>query len=314
MHSSIQRAKGGDKAVTRARDLLDIPLVCFARCATPRTIHSSGRVVSVRRFLLVSDFDQTLSFNDSGLVLAEMLGIRDFEERVNGLSRLNLVQSGAELAYLMRHDPEFRRIRRADLVEAGRRVRLKRNIGPLIQLLKHGIDGYTFDFHVVSAAPEEVVHSALDGLIPPSHIVGTRFGYDKVTGETDAILSVSAGYGKVAALDALHTSVGVPAECTVYVGDGTSDIHAMLHVNRQGGLTIAVSQTRHIAQVARRTVLSDDALSVAIPILEELVGCSSADIRALFDRNGFVIQEWDKVRTDWLTIRAAGAEAVEVAA
>ena len=26
-------------------------------------------------YLLVSDFDQTLSFNDSGLVLAEMLGI-----------------------------------------------------------------------------------------------------------------------------------------------------------------------------------------------------------------------------------------------
>ena len=271
--------------------------------------------MSVRRFLLVSDFDQTLSFNDSGHVLAEMIGIRDFEARVRGLSRLNLVQPGAELTYLLRHDPEFRRVRRADLVEAGRRVRLKRNIGPLIRLLQRGIEGYSFDVHVVSAAPEEVVHSALEGLIAPSHIVGTRLGYDRASGEIDAILGVSAGYGKVAALDALHASIGVPAECTVYVGDGTSDIHAMLHVNRVGGLTIAVSQTRHIAQVARRTVLSDDALSVAIPILEELAGWGAADIRALFDRNGFLIQEWDKVRTDWLTIRAAGeATPVEVAA
>jgi predicted HAD superfamily phosphohydrolase len=27
----------------------------------------------------------------------------------------------------------------------------------------------------------------------------------------------------------------------VYVGDGSSDVHVMLHVNRLGGLTIAVS-------------------------------------------------------------------------
>jgi 2-hydroxy-3-keto-5-methylthiopentenyl-1-phosphate phosphatase len=267
-----------------------------------------------RRYLFVSDFDQTLSFNDSGNVLAEMLGIPDFEDRVRGLSRLNLVQSGAELAYLIRHDPEFRRVRRADLYEAGRRVRLKRNIAPLIQLLAQGIDGFTFDFYVVSAAPEEVVHAALDGLIPPSRIVGTRFGYDRASGEIDAILSVSAGYGKVAALETLHASVGVPAERTVYVGDGTSDIHAMLHVNRVGGLTIAVSQTRHIAQVAQRTVLSDDALSVAIPILEELAGYGPEDIRALFDRQGFLIQEWDKVRTDWLTIRTAAAGDAVIAA
>jgi len=49
-------------------------------------------------YLLVSDFDQTLSFNDSGLVLAEMLGIPDFQEKVANLSRLNLVQSGAPAA------------------------------------------------------------------------------------------------------------------------------------------------------------------------------------------------------------------------
>jgi len=49
-----------------------------------------------KHFLLVSDFDRTLSFNDSGHVLSEMLGISTVAEKVAGLSQLNLVQSGAE--------------------------------------------------------------------------------------------------------------------------------------------------------------------------------------------------------------------------
>lgn len=74
-----------------------------------------------RHYLLASDFDQTLSFNDSGIVLSEMLGISTFRERVASLSRLNLVQQGAELAYLLAHDPEYRRVTRNDLLEVGRR-------------------------------------------------------------------------------------------------------------------------------------------------------------------------------------------------
>ena len=265
-----------------------------------------------KHYLLVSDFDQTLSFNDSGIVLSELLGIAGFEQKVAGLSRLNLVQQGAELAYLIRHDPDFRRVRQSDLVEVGRQVRLKRNIGSLLQLLASGIDGYTFDFYVVSAAPEEVVLSALEGLVPASHILGTRFGYDGGSGEIDSIVQVTAGYGKVAALDELRAKLGVPGERSVYVGDGTSDIHAMLHVNRLNGLTIAVSQARNITQVAKRTVLSDDALSVAIPILEEIAGYEPDEIKSVFDRAGFMIQEWDKVRTDWLTIREIGSETESV--
>src|SRR5438046_8719273 len=99
-------------------------------------------------YLLVSDFDQTLSFNDSGLVLAEMLGISDFQERVANLSRLNLVQAGAELTYLLRHDAEFRRVRQGDLVEVGRRLRVKRNLALLADFLKDGVQGLRFDFHV----------------------------------------------------------------------------------------------------------------------------------------------------------------------
>src|SRR6266498_1265166 len=83
---------------------------------------------SPRQYLIASDFDQTLSFNDSGHVLAELAGITDYPQRIAGLSRSNLVHQGAELAYLLRHDPDFRGIRREHLVEAGRRVRLKEDI------------------------------------------------------------------------------------------------------------------------------------------------------------------------------------------
>ena len=261
-------------------------------------------------YLLVSDFDQTLSFNDSGLVLAEMLGIPDFQEKVANLSRLNLVQSGAELTYLLRHDPDFRRVREDDLAEVGRQIRLKRNIALLAEFLKDGIDGFRFDFYVVSAAPWLVVHSALQGLVPPDHIIGAHFEFSAETGEVESIIQVPAGYGKVAAVDSLRLRLGVPSDRVVYVGDGSSDIHVMLHVNRGEGLTIAASEARHIAQIARRTVISDDALSVLIPILEELCGYDPSQIRLVFEEQGLLIQEWDRVRTDWLTIRDGAGDGV----
>ena len=58
-----------------------------------------------KHYLLVSDFDQTLSFNDSGDVLSEMLGVSRLRESVAGLSDIHLVQQGGELAYLLLHDP-----------------------------------------------------------------------------------------------------------------------------------------------------------------------------------------------------------------
>lgn len=113
----------------------------------------------VKHFLIASDFDQTLSFNDSGLVLSELLGVSEFQKKVDGLAATHLVQQGGELAYLIRHDPEFRGVRREHLVEAGRRVRLKGSIPALVDFLRRGIDGARFTFCVVSAAPREVVES-----------------------------------------------------------------------------------------------------------------------------------------------------------
>ena len=56
---------------------------------------------------------------------------------------------------------------------------------------------------MVSAAPREVVVSALEGIVPADHIFGTEFDYDPQTGEVRAINRVRAGYGKVAVLDEL---------------------------------------------------------------------------------------------------------------
>jgi 2-hydroxy-3-keto-5-methylthiopentenyl-1-phosphate phosphatase len=259
-----------------------------------------------KSYLLASDFDQTLSFNDSGIVLSELLGISNFRERVEGLSRIHLVQQGGELAYLLLHDPEFRKVRREHLLETGRRIRLKRNIRLLPQLLG-ALEGFQFSFNVISAAPEEVIRAALEGIVPMERIYGTRFRYDSASGEIQSIVRVPAGYGKVAVLDELRANLEISHNRVVYVGDGTSDVHVMLHVNRHEGLTIAVSEANEISQIARRTVLGEDALSVLLPIMEEVAGWDSGRIRALFESHGFVLQEWSKVRTDSVTIRQTSA-------
>jgi phosphoserine phosphatase len=263
-----------------------------------------------KHYLLGSDFDQTLSFNDSGIVLSEMLGIKSFREKVTALSGLNLVQQGAELAFLLANDPEYRRVTRNDLLEVGRRVRLKRNVALLTRMLGQGIDGHRFDFYVISAAPQEVVLSALDGIVPADHVIGTRFNFDPESGQIGSLVRVAAGYGKVAAVEEIRARHVVPRDQVIYVGDGQSDIPVMLHVNRGDGFTIAASEAREVAHIAKRTVISDDALSVLVPILEDIAGFSPTQIRALFEDQGLVIQEWDRVRTDWLTIRDGAGDGV----
>jgi hypothetical protein len=62
--------------------------------------------MTAKNFLLFSDFDQTL------------------------------VRQGGELAYLLLHDPDFRRVRRDQLIEVGKRIRLKANIPRLIERSK----------------------------------------------------------------------------------------------------------------------------------------------------------------------------------
>jgi 2-hydroxy-3-keto-5-methylthiopentenyl-1-phosphate phosphatase len=269
--------------------------------------------IPLRRYIFASDFDQTLTFNDSGYVLAELVGIPidEFERKAKGMAKINLVQQGAELAYLLLHDPEFRaKVRKEHLYEVGKRIRLKGEIPLLYQILKNGIDGYEFDFYVLSAAPREVILSALEGIVPPEHIFGTEFLY-KDSGEIDTIVRATAGYGKVAVLDSLIEKHVAGPDHVIYTGDGSSDIHVMLHINARDGLTIAVSESRHISQIAKRTVLSTSAVAVLAPILEDVARWERYRIRSFFEANGMLIQEWERVRTDWLTLKAATEPAEE---
>src|SRR5258708_38840216 len=100
-----------------------------------------------KHYLFASDFDQTLTFNDTGYVLSEMLGIsvEEFERKTQGMAKLNLVQQGAELAYLLLHDPEFRsRVRRDHLFEVGKGIRLTDNIKQVNEILNPRNDGHHF--------------------------------------------------------------------------------------------------------------------------------------------------------------------------
>jgi hypothetical protein len=92
------------------------------------------------------------------------------------------------------------------------------------------------------------------------------------------------------------------------MGDGTSDIHVLLHVAQRDGYTVAVSEARDIAQIAKRTVISDNALSVLVPILEDICNWEAPRIRAFFEAQGVTIHEWARVRTDWLTLRPGTGE------
>jgi len=268
-------------------------------------MNTPNQTNGTNQYLVASDFDQTLSFNDSGLVLSELLGIRDFEAKVAGLAHSNLVHQGAELAYLLRHDPQFRSVRREHLIEAGRRVRLKDDVKLFADALRGDFDGNRFHFYVISAGPRLVVQSALEGIVLPENVFGTDFGHDPVTGEIESVLRAPAGYGKIAVLQELEVKLKISPDRVIYVGDGSSDLYVMHHVNSRAGHTIAVSETKSIGRIAKRTVLSDDALSVLVPILEDILKWNARQIRELFTSHGLALQDWDKIRTDRLTFHKA---------
>ena len=145
------------------------------------------------------------------------------------------------------------------------------------------------------------MESALEGIIAPKNIFASRLSYND-SGEICDVETLRAGYGKVAILDHLREQSSISQHRLVYVGDGSSDVHVMLHVNRLEGMTIAVSENKYLTQIAKRTVLSDNALSILIPIMEDVLGWSSSRIRLYMEQQGFILQEWEKVQTDTVTI------------
>jgi len=139
-------------------------------------------------------------------------------------------------------------------------------------------------------------------VVPPEHIYGTQLDFDAASGEVRAINRVPAGYGKVAVIEELRERLGIAPDRMIYVGDGSSDIHVMLHVNNRDGFTIAVSENRQLAQIAKSTVISDNVFSIMVPILDQLLRWRTGDIRAVFESYGLTLNGWEKERTDRVRI------------
>src|SRR5260221_14313679 len=153
-----------------------------------------------------------------------------------------------------------------------------------------------------STSSLEIIQSALEGIVPPENIFGTRFRYNESTGEVDSIIRAAAGWGKITVLEEIRTTLGISHDHIIYLGDGSSDLPVMMHVNQHDGLTIAVAEAKFISRIARRTVLSDNAMSVLVPVMEEVLHWDSPEIRRVFATHGLMLREWDKMRTDMLTI------------
>ncbi len=238
----------------------------------------------LKRYIFASDFDQTLTFNDSGYVLAELVGIptAEFERKAKGMAKINLVQQGAELAYLLLHDPEFKaKVRKEHLHEVGQTHSAQRGHQTALPDPRKRHGWILFRFLRSLGCPVEVIHSALEGIVPQDHIFGTEFRY-KAFGEIDTIVRATAGYGKVAVLNQLLAEHVTGPDHVIYSGDGSSDIHVMLQLNARDGLTIAVSESPHVSQIAKRTVLSTSAVAVLAPILEDSRGMGARAHSQLF--------------------------------
>jgi hypothetical protein len=183
-------------------------------------------------------------------------------------------------------------------------VRLKSAIPALVEFLERGVAGYRISFRVISAAPREIVVSALAGIVAPENIYGTDLEFDARSGEVRSVRRVPAGYGKVAVIEELEHQLGITPDRMIYVGDGSSDVHVMLHVNNRDGFTIAVSENKQLARIAQSTVLSDNAFSIMVPVLDQLLDWRTGQIRALFESNGLTLYEWEKDRTDRVKVSA----------
>src|SRR6266513_2235019 len=117
------------------------------------------------------------------------------------------------------------------------------------------------------------------------------------------LMPMFARSSKITVLEELRANIGISHDQIIYMGDGSSDLPVMMHVNQYDGLTIAVSEAKFITRVAKRTVVSDNAMSVLVPVLEKVMHWDSAKIRRFFGSFGLTMLEWDKMRTDRLTIQ-----------
>ena len=256
-----------------------------------------------KKILFVSDFDKTLSTGDVGYILSAKLGISagQFDHKIEEIKRRNIVQLGGELAHLIIRDPEYiGKVSKDLLYEVGKEIELKKGVPELMKILAEGIDGCRFSTHIVSAAPKECVEKAVEGIFPAENIHCTTFTYKNNI--VQDVERTNAGHAKVSTLDMLKQKENVTRYAIIYVGDGSSDVHVMLHVKSYQGYTITVSPAPYMGHICRRSVLSDNVLSILVPILQDMFKYDEGKVRKFFEDRKHVILEWNRNDTEWLDI------------
>jgi len=193
---------------------------------------------------------------------------------------------------LIVQDPDYiGKVSKDLLYEVGKEVELKKGVPELMKILAEGIDDCCFSTYVLSAAPKECVEKAVERILPADNIYGTTFVYKD--GIVQDIERANAGHAKVATLDMLKEKENVPRNAIIYVGDGSSDIHVMLHVMSYNGFPITVSPSPYMGHICRRSVISGNVLSILVPILEDLLKYDQEKVRAYFESKG--IQFWNGI-------------------
>jgi phosphoserine phosphatase len=257
-------------------------------------------------YLFVSDFDKTLSIDDAGLLLSLKLGLtrEDFEEKIEALKKKSLVKFGAEIPYLILHDPDYMgKVNKKMLLEVGKEIRLKKHLLELVKVLDQGVKGKRFSTHVISAAPQEVVQKALEGILPQENVHGTTFIYDK-RGTVVGVEKTAAGAAKVDILEVIRKKEKIPLDRAIYVGDGFSDMYIILYLRTYHGYTIGVTQASYLGNICKKTIISNDALSLLAPILEDILGLSHQEIKEFYEEIGHPIQTWEKAKVEWFDFGA----------
>ncbi len=256
-----------------------------------------------KKILFVSDFDKTLSKGDVGYILSAKLGIsaERFDRKIEEIQRRNIVQLGGELAHLISRDPDYAgKVSKDLLYEVGKEIELKKGVPELMKILAEGIDNCRFSTYIVSAAPKECVEKAVEHILPVENIYCTTFIYKN--GIVQDVERTNAGHAKVSTLDMLKQKENVTRYAIIYVGDGSSDVHVMLHVRSYNGYTITVSPAPYMGHICRRSVISDNALAILVPILVDLLKYDEGKVRKFFEDKGHTVLEWNRADTEWLDI------------
>lgn len=255
------------------------------------------------KYVIISDFDKTLTYGDSGMLLfREKNKEEEFKLKIEELRKKGLCNLGAELSYLLKHEYSSL-ITKSDLINIGKKVKKKDGLEKFLEILNSGLIEpknrrdkkfkLNISFYVVSAAPYEIVKSSLRGLVSEDHIFATKFIFD--SDKIKDIEKVYAGNAKVDAIKEIAEREICPLSNLIYVGDGSSDIYAMHFIKQKEGYSISVSMSETIGAIANKTVISNNVTAILVPILKDIFGYSNLEIKDLFEEFNIPIKEWSTI-------------------